>query len=80
MILVALLVPLAWLLVGMGVCSARLCLGGPASLGGLRQPVGFVSELSIGPKMDRRRSAGRPIDFFEARGADRASTPFGPGR
>ena len=49
-ILVALLFPIAWLLVGIGLYAARLVPRWSAALVGLAQLVGFVSELSGGPK------------------------------
>jgi hypothetical protein len=49
-ILVALLFPIAWLLVGIGLYVARLVPTWSAALVGLSQLVGFISELSGGPK------------------------------
>lgn len=50
LILVALLFPIAWLLVGIGLFVARSVPRWSAALVGLAQLVGFVSELSSGPK------------------------------
>jgi len=49
-ILVALLFPIAWLLVGIGLYAARLAPRWSAALVGLAQLVGFIGELSGGPK------------------------------
>ena len=51
MIFVALLFSLAWLLAGIGLYIARLGPQWAAALIGLMQLVGFVSELSGGPKL-----------------------------
>jgi len=48
--LVALLFPLAWLLVGIGLYRARAVPAWTAVLIALSQPIGFVGELSGGPK------------------------------
>ncbi|MDQ5819893.1 MAG: hypothetical protein M3540_00435 [Actinomycetota bacterium] len=48
--LVALLFPLAWLLIGIGLYRARTVPSWAAALIALAQPVGFVSELAGGPK------------------------------
>jgi hypothetical protein len=50
MILVAMLFPVAWLLAGIGLYSARLCPRWTAALVAVTQLVGFVSELAGGPK------------------------------
>ncbi len=49
--LVALLFPLAWLLVGIGLYLARTVPAWAAVLIALAQPIGFVSELAGGPKV-----------------------------
>jgi hypothetical protein len=49
-IFVALLFSIAWLLAGIGLYIAQLCPRWAAALVGLMQLVGFVSELSGGPK------------------------------
>lgn len=49
-IMVALLFPLAWLLVGIGLYRARTVPAWTAVLIALAQPIGFVGELAGGPK------------------------------
>ncbi len=51
LILVASLFPIAWLLAGIGLYVARLVPTWSAALVGLSQLVGFIGELSGGPKL-----------------------------